>query len=131
MPVRADRFPPPTPKQRSQRESQIRTRYHPPAITSLHRLAAGRPPRVLLGSPRSTDLGHRRVSAALVPIRTLLGPDVSKVAGDAGGAGRGPGDSALLLLIIDLWYLYRTSEAQKALTDVFFLIKKKPLRRPQ
>lgn len=83
-----------------------------------------------LGSPRNTDLGHHRVSAALLLIKALLEPDGSKAAGDDEDAGRGPGESALLLVIIDLFYICKTSKAQKVFTDVFFLIKTSLFKRP-
>lgn len=72
-----------------------------------------------LGSPRNTDPGHPRVSAALRPIAALLEPDGSEAAGDSEDAGRGPGQSALLLVITDLCYLCGASKAQKVVPDVF------------
>lgn len=59
-----------------------------------------------------------------MPITALLEPDGSEAAGDGKAAGSGPGESALLLFIIDLWYTCDASRAQKVSTDVFFLIKK-------
>lgn len=71
------------------------------------------------------------MSAALLLIRTRLEPDGSEAAGDGEDARRGPGQSALLLFIIDLFHICKTSEAQKVVTDVFFLIKKQKNMRPQ
>lgn len=64
------------------------------------------------------------MSAALWPITALLEPDGSEAAGDGEDAGRGPGQSALLLFIIDLFHMCKASKAQKVVTDVFFPIKK-------
>lgn len=59
------------------------------------------------------------MSAALVPITAQLEPDGSEAAGGGEDAGRGPGDSALLLLVIDLFHRRKTPKAQKIFTDVF------------
>lgn len=63
------------------------------------------------------------MSAALLPITAPLEPDGSEAAGDGQGAGGGPGESALLLFIIDLLDTCDASRAQKVITDVCFLIK--------
>lgn len=59
------------------------------------------------------------MSAVLVPTVALLEPDGSEAAGDGEDPGRGPGGSALLLLIIDLFRILKTPKAQKVFTDVF------------
>lgn len=65
-----------------------------------------------------------------LPIKALLEPDGGEAAGDGEDVGRGPEESALLLVIIDLFYICKTSKAQKVFTDVFFLIKTSLFKRP-